>query len=156
PHPAAFERLERELGLAGPCCAHVADNPAKDFVAPRRLGWRTVRVRRPGGLHAGVPSGDDVDVEIPTLAELDAAPGPAPAPAPRAAPCPPRPRGAAGSPSPTCPPSPPACASCSTRSSRPCATGAGGRSASAPRGPTRPACRPRASTTCRSPRRPAA
>ena len=86
PHPAAFERLERELGLAGPCCAYVADNPAKDFVAPRRLGWRTVRVRRPEGLHAGVPSGDDVDVEIATLAELDAALGPAPAPARRAAP----------------------------------------------------------------------
>nr|MBO2502482.1 HAD family hydrolase [Thermoanaerobacterales bacterium] len=86
PHPAAFERLERELGLAGPCCAYVADNPAKDFVAPRRLGWRTVRVRRPEGLHARVPSGDDVDVEITTLAELDAALGPAPAPARRAAP----------------------------------------------------------------------
>src|SRR5690606_21592952 len=49
PHPAAFEHLERELGLAGDRCAYVADNPAKDFAAPHALGWRTVRVRRPGG-----------------------------------------------------------------------------------------------------------
>ena len=53
----------------------MADNPAKDFVAPHRLGWRTVRVRRAGGLHADVSSGDDVDVEISGLAELDTALG---------------------------------------------------------------------------------
>ena len=58
PHPAAFEQLEREVGLDGDRCAYVADNPAKDFVAPHRLGWRTVRVRRAGGLHAEEPSGD--------------------------------------------------------------------------------------------------
>jgi glycosyltransferase involved in cell wall biosynthesis/FMN phosphatase YigB (HAD superfamily) len=72
PHPAAFEQLERELGLSGERCAYVADNPAKDFVAPHRLGWRTVRVRRPGGLHAEVPSGGDVDAEVTSLADLDA------------------------------------------------------------------------------------
>ena len=75
PHPAAFEQLERELGLRGAQCAYVADNPAKDFVAPHDLGWRTVRVRRPGGLHAEVPSGDDVDAEITSLADLDDALG---------------------------------------------------------------------------------
>ncbi|MGH9236139.1 MAG: glycosyltransferase [Acidimicrobiales bacterium] len=75
PHPAAFEQLERELGLSGERCAYVADNPAKDFVAPHRLGWRTVRVRRPGGLHAEVPSGGDVDAEVTSLADLDAALG---------------------------------------------------------------------------------
>ncbi|HEX6570281.1 MAG TPA: glycosyltransferase [Acidimicrobiales bacterium] len=75
PHPAAFEHLEQELGISGERCAYVADNPAKDFVAPHRLGWRTVRVRRPGSLHADVPSGDDVDAEITSLADLDSALG---------------------------------------------------------------------------------
>jgi FMN phosphatase YigB (HAD superfamily) len=28
---------------------YVADNPLKDFVAARRVGMATVRVRRPGG-----------------------------------------------------------------------------------------------------------
>ena len=73
PHPAAFEQLEREVGLHGDSCAYVADNPAKDFVAPHRLGWRTVRVRRPESLHADVPSGADVDAEIASLDDLDAA-----------------------------------------------------------------------------------
>ncbi|MBI2513182.1 MAG: HAD family hydrolase [Opitutae bacterium] len=31
---------------------YLADNPRKDFVAPKRLGWRTVRFRRPRGEHA--------------------------------------------------------------------------------------------------------
>jgi putative hydrolase of the HAD superfamily len=31
--------------------AYIADNPLKDFGAPKQLGWITVRVRRPGGLH---------------------------------------------------------------------------------------------------------
>jgi putative hydrolase of the HAD superfamily len=75
PHPAAFEKIEAELGLSGAACAYVADNPAKDFRAPRALGWRTVRVRRPGGLHAEAPSRDDVDAEITTFDQLDEALG---------------------------------------------------------------------------------
>lgn len=51
--------------------AYVADNPAKDFVAPAQLGWRTVRLRRIGGLHAAVPSGTDVEHEITDLDHLD-------------------------------------------------------------------------------------
>jgi len=31
--------------------AYVADNPLKDFAGPGALGWLTVRVRRPDGLH---------------------------------------------------------------------------------------------------------
>lgn len=30
---------------------YVADNPDKDFTAPRQLGWHSVRIRRKGGLH---------------------------------------------------------------------------------------------------------
>jgi putative hydrolase of the HAD superfamily len=73
PHPAAFEQLEREVGLRGDRCAYVADNPAKDFIAPHRLGWRTVRVRRLGSLHANARSGSDIDAEITSLDDLDSA-----------------------------------------------------------------------------------
>ena len=31
---------------------YVADNPNKDFVTPRRLGWETIHIDRPGGLYA--------------------------------------------------------------------------------------------------------
>jgi putative hydrolase of the HAD superfamily len=71
PHPAAFERVEAATGLAAAACTYVADNPAKDFAGPRRRGWRTVRVRRTGSLHAGAGSGDDVDAEITGFEALD-------------------------------------------------------------------------------------
>jgi putative hydrolase of the HAD superfamily len=31
---------------------YVADNPRKDFIAPRRLGWKTIRFQRTGGEHS--------------------------------------------------------------------------------------------------------
>ncbi|HUU83756.1 MAG TPA: HAD family hydrolase [Phycisphaerae bacterium] len=52
PHPRAFEEMSQRLGLPPDQCAYVADNPAKDFVAPASLGWRTVCIRRPGGIYA--------------------------------------------------------------------------------------------------------
>jgi len=72
PDPAAFELVQEELGVDGKSCVYVADNPAKDFVGPKALGWRTVRVRRRLSLHVDVESGDDVDHEITTLEQLDA------------------------------------------------------------------------------------
>src|SRR6266545_2289820 len=73
PDPAAFELVQEELGVDGKSCVYVADNPAKDFVGPKALGWRTVRVRRRLSLHADVESGSDVDHEITTLEQLDTA-----------------------------------------------------------------------------------
>lgn len=70
PHPVGFRYIEEATGARGASCLYVADNPAKDFAGPRALGWRTVRIRRPGGLHVDQPSRDDVDEEITTLAEL--------------------------------------------------------------------------------------
>lgn len=72
PDPAAFELVQEKLGVDGKGCVYVADNPAKDFVGPRSLGWRTVRVRRRLSLHAEIASGDDVDHEITNLDQLDA------------------------------------------------------------------------------------
>ncbi|MCZ7645160.1 MAG: HAD family hydrolase [Planctomycetota bacterium] len=72
PHPRAFERVAEAAGCAGQACVYVADNVTKDFQGPKALGWRTVRVRRPGALHAELPSGPEVDVELPDLAGLPA------------------------------------------------------------------------------------
>lgn len=49
PHARGFRRVE----ASAPQCrfVYVGDNPAKDFAAPRSLGWNTVRVRRREGLH---------------------------------------------------------------------------------------------------------
>lgn len=74
PDTAAFELVQAQLGVDGNRCVYIADNPAKDFVAPNKLGWRTVRVRRPLSLHAGIASGADVDQEITSLDQLDVRP----------------------------------------------------------------------------------
>ena len=72
PHPRAFELVEAGTGAQGSRCLYVADNPAKDFSGPRSLGWCTLRVRRPGGLHYERESGPDVDAEVTDLAGLAA------------------------------------------------------------------------------------
>ena len=70
PSPRAFEMIQKRAGLPGAACLYVADNPAKDFRGPASLGWRTVRIRRPGSLHENVPSGEDVEVEVMDLRAL--------------------------------------------------------------------------------------
>jgi len=68
PHKRGFEIVERTAPVG--VCVYVADNPHKDFAGPKELGWRTLRIRRPGGLHFEAESGSDVDGERPDLAGL--------------------------------------------------------------------------------------
>jgi putative hydrolase of the HAD superfamily len=70
PHLRPFEMVQTATACSGPACVYVADNPAKDFGGPKRLGWATVRIRRQGGLHRETASGDDVDVERDDLSGL--------------------------------------------------------------------------------------
>lgn len=72
PDPRGFVEICERLGCEGASCVYVADNPAKDFKAPRQLGWRTVRVCRSGSLHEAVPGGAYVDVELKDLRGLGA------------------------------------------------------------------------------------
>lgn len=73
PHPRAFEFVSEKLGVRSSQCVYVANNPQKDFAAPLELGWRTIRIRRPLGLHSGldVPAGMTAEAEIASLDELD-------------------------------------------------------------------------------------
>jgi putative hydrolase of the HAD superfamily len=67
PHELAYQLVEETVRVQGSQCVYVADNPTKDFIAARKRGWRTVRVRRAGGLHFARPSGGDVDFEVADL-----------------------------------------------------------------------------------------
>lgn len=58
PDPRPFAMLESAFGLPGALCAYVGDNPSKDFVAPNRLGWQTIMVRRPEALYAHLPAAE--------------------------------------------------------------------------------------------------
>ncbi len=70
PSPRAFELvMQRHPGAQ---FVYVADNPAKDFVAPRALGWRGIRIRRPEGVYASAtthPAGEP-DATIASLLHL--------------------------------------------------------------------------------------
>jgi putative hydrolase of the HAD superfamily len=68
PDPASFAWVQRALGVPAEGCTYVADNPMKDFAGPKALGWHTVRVRRPGSLHEALDAGEDVDLEVGSLA----------------------------------------------------------------------------------------
>jgi putative hydrolase of the HAD superfamily len=59
PHVRAFEEMASRLRVSPQECLYVADNPSKDFIAPNALSWRTVQVRRAGGVYADrIPPGD--------------------------------------------------------------------------------------------------
>jgi putative hydrolase of the HAD superfamily len=56
PSPVAFRKVEESIPAKS--YVYVADNPAKDFTAPRLLGWYSVRVRRRDGLHFSLDNYD--------------------------------------------------------------------------------------------------
>ena len=73
PHPLAFELICGRLKVSARQCAYIADNPAKDFMAPNALGWTTVQIKRAEGIYRDNPSapGGTPDHLIDTLGDLD-------------------------------------------------------------------------------------
>jgi putative hydrolase of the HAD superfamily len=77
PHPRAFAEMAASFDVHPHDCVYVADNPAKDFVAPNALGWRTVHVLRPDGVYQDTKpaAGGAPQFSIQSLNELDSALG---------------------------------------------------------------------------------
>jgi putative hydrolase of the HAD superfamily len=71
PHPRAFSEMERRLGADPVDLVYVADNLSKDFAAPRRRGWRTIRIARPQRVHH-VAAPDPTHLADAVIASLDA------------------------------------------------------------------------------------
>jgi putative hydrolase of the HAD superfamily len=76
PSPEPFRRIAEALASPAAACAYVGDNPAKDFVAPNRLGWLTVHLQREGGEYRGIapdelPQDHRARHEIGSLRELE-------------------------------------------------------------------------------------
>jgi putative hydrolase of the HAD superfamily len=71
PHVRGYRHLEAEFGPHETRFLYVADNPAKDFFAPRDLGWSAIRVKRPAGLYQERPCPPGlVRCEVPDLSSL--------------------------------------------------------------------------------------
>ena len=64
PSAKAFQYLQNLFGVEGSDCVYYGDNPTKDFLGPRSLGWKAVRVRRWGGLHFSNEGGGGSDRTI--------------------------------------------------------------------------------------------
>jgi putative hydrolase of the HAD superfamily len=71
PDVAMFKLVEVAHRRTGSELIYVADNPLKDFQGPIALGWRCVRVRRDGALHAGLDTPRGIP-EIPDFGDLAA------------------------------------------------------------------------------------
>jgi putative hydrolase of the HAD superfamily len=71
PHPRAFNTVETLWAMRDEALVYVADNPLKDFDAPKILGWQTIRISRPLGQHARrAGSNDRLSLAIETLDEI--------------------------------------------------------------------------------------
>jgi len=72
PSPVPYNKVMEDLSCSGDECVYVADNPAKDFVTARALGWLTVQICRHGGEYVNlVPlSGYEAHFRIASFYEL--------------------------------------------------------------------------------------
>ena len=72
PSAEGFHRVMAVLPGSAEGFVYVADNPRKDFIAPRALGWRTARIRRAGGEHERyvASAAESADCELGFLTEL--------------------------------------------------------------------------------------
>lgn len=73
PSAVPYREMMRLLDCDGARCVYVGDNPAKDFVTAKRLGWLTVQVRRPEGEYAQVraEASHRADHAVESLYELE-------------------------------------------------------------------------------------
>ena len=71
PSPKGFLHIQEALGAAPERCIYIGDNPAKDFRAPKHLGWRTLRLRHPQGEHASASAASPQDEADASVTSLD-------------------------------------------------------------------------------------
>jgi putative hydrolase of the HAD superfamily len=73
PHERAFCAMEDSFGLKPNEIVYVADNVSKDFIAPNRRGWRTIRFKHDRCLYWDVPPPNpeaEPSAEVSSVAEL--------------------------------------------------------------------------------------
>ena len=53
PSPAGFEKLITDMKITPQQCAYVGDNLERDFSAPNKMGFKTIRIIRENRIHFG-------------------------------------------------------------------------------------------------------
>jgi len=64
PSPRGFETILEKLKEKAEMCVYVADNEKKDFIAPNKLGIRTIQLIRPVRLHTKESPNSDGKAEF--------------------------------------------------------------------------------------------
>lgn len=71
PHVRAFEHVGEAFGFPHEKLVYIGDNPLKDFHAPTKLGWRSVRLRLPEQVREKLPhDATPPTYEVGSVAEL--------------------------------------------------------------------------------------
>lgn len=63
PSPLPYQEVMNSLNVIGEKCIYIGDNPAKDFVTARKLGWKTVRVVRNNGVYCDLKSDEEHEAD---------------------------------------------------------------------------------------------
>lgn len=73
PSPLPYQEVMNSLGCVGGKCLYIGDNPTKDFITARKLGWKTARVARENGIYSHVqPDAEhEADQVISDLRQLE-------------------------------------------------------------------------------------
>lgn len=58
PSAVPYQRCMGVLNSQGEDCIYVGDNPSKDFVTAKALGWKTIQISREGGEYAKLEPAD--------------------------------------------------------------------------------------------------
>jgi len=72
PNSHVFRIFEKDVGLSGHKCVYISDNPLKDFIAPNKLGWRTIQILRSNGEYSMCkpPENGIPDLKVSSLLDL--------------------------------------------------------------------------------------
>ena len=73
PSPRPYQRIMELIPGAPSDFVYIADNPRKDFITARRLGWGTIQIERRDGVHYGVEEAPEyrADAVITSLFALE-------------------------------------------------------------------------------------
>lgn len=64
PSPAGFEKIMAQFNAKPHECVYIADNAAKDFIAPNKLGFATIQLTRKNRVHTAAPPNNDAKPQI--------------------------------------------------------------------------------------------
>jgi putative hydrolase of the HAD superfamily len=72
PSPLPYQKIMESIQCEGQECVYIGDNPSKDFVTAKKLGWMTIHIDRLHGEYSRIATNSDyeADIKISSLTDL--------------------------------------------------------------------------------------